>query len=69
MLKLTIETTDKFRSGDVMNAYNQALEACTMDDFVESLQNNIGNSKVGLGGNHIWICDVDTNERIAIISR
>jgi hypothetical protein len=68
MFHLTIETTDKNRIGDVSNAYNVALETTTINAFIESLQLNIGNSKVGRGANHIWIAEADTNTRIAIIS-
>jgi hypothetical protein len=68
MFGLTIETTDKNRMGDVQNAYNEALNTTTINAFIESLQSNIGNSKVGRGANHIWIAEADTNKRIAIIS-
>jgi len=68
MLTLTIETTDKFRMGDIFNAYNTALETTSIQDFMESLKANIGGSKVGKGHNHIWVAEADTNKRIAIIS-
>jgi len=67
MLKLTIETTDKFRIGDVTNAYNEALETTNVTDMMESLRQNIGNSLVGRGGSHIWITCSATNNRLATI--
>lgn len=67
MLKLTIETQDSNRAGDIQNAYNEALNTTNIPSFMESLRQNIGNSKVGRGGSHIWVADAQTNNRLAII--
>jgi len=68
MMNLTIETTDKNRAGDVLNAYNIAMNEANIDSFISSLRSNIGASKVGIGGNHIWIQDTVSNNRLAIIT-
>ena len=67
MLNLTIETTDKSRQGDVVNAYNDGLNETNIDNFINSLKANIGSSLVGKGGNHIWIAELD-GKRIATIT-
>jgi hypothetical protein len=67
-MNLQIETKNEARKGDVENAYNIAINHSTINDFMKSLQLNIGASKVGRGGNHIWIMDTITNERLAIIN-
>ena len=67
MMNLEIETKDKAREGDVINAYNEALSTCNLSDFINSLKSNIGNSEIGMGGNHVWIYDKTTNKRIATI--
>jgi len=67
MLDLTIETKDKFRIGDIANAYNEALETTNVTDMMENLRQNIGNSIVGRGGSHIWISCATTNNRLATI--
>lgn len=66
MLNLIIETTNENRRGDIENAYNLALETSNLNDFIKSLESNIGNSKVGRGGSHIWITE-QNNERIGMI--
>jgi hypothetical protein len=67
MLKLTIETTDNARQGDVFNAYNEGLNETSIENFIQSLKLNIGSSLVGKGGNHIWIAELD-GKRIATIT-
>ena len=67
MLNLTIETTDKSRQGDVVNAYNEGLDETNIENFMQSLRANIGSSIVGKGGNHIWIAELD-GKRIATIT-
>ena len=66
-MKLIIETTEKTRIGDVQNAYNDAMKTTNIDSFMRSLQENIGESIVGRGGNHIFISE-ENGERIAIIT-
>lgn len=65
---LKVETNNKFRKGDIFNAYNEAMQKPTLKEFKNSLAENIGDSIVGQGSNHIWISEKSTGERIAIIS-
>lgn len=66
-MDLTIETKDKNRAGDIINAYNDALKTTNLNDFIKSLSINIGCSNVGRGGNHIYISE-KSGARIAIIT-
>ena len=68
MMNLKTETTDEARKGDVINAFDIAMNKTNIIDFMSSLNENIGCSKIGKGSNHIWIHDTNTNERIAIIT-
>lgn len=67
-MNLIVETKNEAREGDVINAYNEAMNESTIENFMNSLKNNIGTSEIGKGGNHIWIHDSVTNERLAIIT-
>lgn len=66
-MELIIETKNESRQGDIINAYNIAMEKNNIPDFMKSLESNIGATEVGCGGNHVWIYDTLINERIAIV--
>ncbi len=67
-MQLTIETENEARGGDVENAYEEAMDTCGMNEFIASLEENIGDSIVGRGSNHVWISEKSTGERIAIVT-
>jgi hypothetical protein len=68
MMKLTIETENTTREAFIKGAYEKAMIESNLDNFIKSLNNNLGYCKIGKGGSHIWISDDQTNERLAIIT-
>tara|TARA_R110000868_G_scaffold236978_1_gene491009 strand:+ start:246 stop:458 length:213 start_codon:yes stop_codon:yes gene_type:complete len=65
-MNLVIETQDTFRAGDLENAFNDAINATTKTGFIERLQDNMPNTIIGVGGNHIWVAELNKT-RIGII--
>ncbi len=66
-MKLTIETQDTNRAGDLQNAYNDAMNATNRAEFIERLDNNMPDTIIGVGGNHIFAAEKD-GTRLGIIT-
>lgn len=66
MMNLVIETENKFRAGDLENAFNDAMNATSKVDFIDRLQYNMPNTIIGVGGNHIWVAELNKT-RIGMI--
>ena len=66
MMNLVIETQDTYRAGDLQNAFDDAMNATSKAGFIERLQANMPNTIIGVGGNHIWIAELN-NTRIGMI--
>jgi len=67
MMNLTIETEDTNRAGDLENAYNIAMNTGTIPLFIQSLENNMPDTIIGCGANHIFIAE-KTGKRIGLIT-
>ena len=68
MIKLTIETKDKFISDEISYAYNLSIQTISSArELVIELSSLLPNYKVGRGVSHIWISN-QSNERQAIIN-
>lgn len=67
MINLMIETENKLRAGDLENAYNNALKTCNVPDFINSLMDDMPETIIGRGANHIFIAEKNGN-RIGIIT-
>lgn len=65
-MNLSIETTNKFRAGDLENAYNDALNAKNKAQFIDKLQSNMPDTIIGVGGSHIWVSEKNGN-RLGLI--
>lgn len=66
MMTLVIETQDTYRAGDLQNAYDDAMNATNIQSFIDRLQDNMPNTIIGVGGNHIWVAELNKT-RIGMI--
>tara|TARA_R100001244_G_scaffold103586_1_gene76982 strand:- start:477 stop:689 length:213 start_codon:yes stop_codon:yes gene_type:complete len=66
-MQLIIETSNTNRAGDLQNAYNDAMNAINRASFIERLNNNMPDTIVGVGGNHIYVAEKD-GTRLGLIT-
>jgi hypothetical protein len=66
-MKLTIETPNANRAGDLQNAYNDAMNATNRVLFIERLTSNMPDTIVGVGGSHIFVAE-KSGIRLGIIT-
>lgn len=66
MMNLVIETINTNRAGDLQNAYNDAMNANSKENFIARLRDNMPDAIIGFGGNHIWVSEKNAS-RIGLI--
>jgi hypothetical protein len=66
-MKLTIETQNTNRAGDLQNSYNDAMNATDRATFIERLANNMPDAIIGVGGSHVFVAEKD-GTRLGIIT-
>lgn len=66
MMNLVIETINENRAGDLQNAFDDALNATNKAGFIDRLQDNMPDTIIGVGGNHIWVAEKN-NTRLGMI--
>lgn len=66
-MNLVIETENKFRAGDLENAYDEAMNTYNRVAFIESLLSNMPDTIIGTGSNHIFVSEKNGN-RIGMIT-
>ena len=68
-MKLTLETASTVASNLIKIAYDKAMDATNLTDFMTILNSELPeNIEAGQSGSHVWISQKSDGKRLAIVN-